>query len=150
MNAPQATSSAASERFLKTLGASALTGALYLDCVLLVLPLAFTSPSQYLAPGMWIGILYYGNMFGGLAGVILGPLLRYTLLRRVPASRAIAWSLIGTTAGIAVGAAYGWYWLNGAAGLGAIEGAAIALLFSSLVLWWRHRPSNPGAVRQQD
>lgn len=147
MDASRATSDQGSVRFSPTIGASALSGALLLDCIFLVLSLSDTPPSRWLTADALIGPLYFGTTFGAMVGGIVGPLLRYTLLRRVPASRAIAWSVMGTTAGLAAGAVIGWYWLDGAAGLAAIKGAAIALLGSSLFLWWRHQPPTANVAR---
>ena len=141
MNSNEAVPSESSVRLLRTVVAGAQIGALPLVCILLVLSLASEPISRWLTVEVLIGPLLFGAPYGALAGAIVGPLLRYTLLRNVPASRAIVWSVLAIVAGLVAGAAYGWYWMRGAAGLGGIEGAGIALFASSVILWWRHRPA---------
>ena len=141
MNSNEAVPSESSVRLLRTVVAGAQIGALLLVCILLVLSLASEPISRWLTVEVLIGPLLFGAPYGALAGAIVGPLLRYTLLRNVPASRAIVWSVLAIVAGLVAGAVYGWNWMRGAAGLGGIEGAAIALLASSVILWSRHRPA---------
>lgn len=53
--------------------------------------------------GSW-GAFSVGAMFGAFVGAILGPLVAWVFLRRVPLCRAIAETALGTLAGILGGA----------------------------------------------
>ena len=131
---------------LRLLFVGALIGALLLAGVLLGMAFSSTPIQNWLSLDSLVGPLYSGATFGALAGAVLAPLLGLTVLRNVPARRAVAWSMAAIIVGLLAGAVVGRHWMDGADAFGSLSGAGSALLLSSLTLWWKHRSPAPNAA----
>jgi hypothetical protein len=114
---------------LGLVGAGAVAGAL----VAMTTFAAATLVLGELSNISWRGFLFVGAV-GGAFGLTLGPLVAWTLLRKVPLGKAVLFPSLGAAVGSAIGLA-----LSPLTPLAVFVGGVIGMLVPAVWLWLKHR-----------